>query len=199
MSLRKSIYVIGPSSVGKTTIARELSTRYSPKPHMITEVARNVIRTGGYDPAGDLRNLESGRFFEFQRDILHAQYVAEEEASGHYISDRSGVDPIMYTMKYIGLQAAADLVAMPEWAQMRERYSREDAVVVVVEPNEKFLQEDGTRLLIDGLKDCQEFSEVFKTFLREQNIPYKELKGEIADINERVRIVMTWAQTEPAN
>ncbi|KAH7370274.1 hypothetical protein BKA65DRAFT_471496 [Rhexocercosporidium sp. MPI-PUGE-AT-0058] len=82
--------------------------------------------------ASDITSSAS-RALNLQRLILQAQLTAEREASAEgnwFISDRSGVDPIVYTQKYVGEKAKSDLLKSPEWLELKKRML--DAVVIFV-------------------------------------------------------------------
>ena len=100
-----AIFVLGPSSSGKTTLCDALSKRLGIKPPLyIKEVARKVMATHGFT-----RNDVDT--YEMQYAIMAAQLEAKRAARKHItpaymgeagarspllLSDRSAIDPIVY-------------------------------------------------------------------------------------------------------
>lgn len=100
--LGKAIFVLGPSSSGKTTLCNALAEELQIHPsRYVKEVARHVMRTQGFT------RKDTGTY-EMQAAIMRAQLQAEIEvlAVRHpqaveagdivLLSDRSAVDPIVY-------------------------------------------------------------------------------------------------------
>lgn len=63
------------------------------------------------------------------------------ESRKWFISDRSGVDPIVYARKYVSEEAAEDLVKSTEWLELKERMK--SALVIVCEAGVDWLIDDG--------------------------------------------------------
>ena len=100
--LGKAVFVLGPSSSGKTTLCNALAEELRiPSSCYVKEVARHVMRTQGFT------RKDTGTY-EMQAAIMRAQLQAEIEVLavrhaeavqvGHIVllSDRSAVDPIVY-------------------------------------------------------------------------------------------------------
>jgi cytidylate kinase len=101
-----TIYIVGPSSTGKTTLCSALARRLGlGKSSYITEVARTVMRSRGFTRR-DVGTLE------MQKAIMEAQLAEEEKkrvmvdtaqgaqalGSRVLLSDRSAVDAIVYAI-----------------------------------------------------------------------------------------------------
>lgn len=96
----RAIFVVGASSVGKTTLCRALAKEFGiDQSKHIQEIARHVMRTQGF-------SRETVHQYAMQHAIMSAQLVAEGAILGHanthdrvlLLSDRSAVDPIVYAM-----------------------------------------------------------------------------------------------------
>nr|GAT54311.1 predicted protein [Mycena chlorophos] len=88
------VYVVGPSSSGKTTLCQALAVHLQLKPSQhISEVARTVIRELG------LSREHIGRL-EMQQAILLAHLQREKECDPiqDLLCDRSALDPIVYAI-----------------------------------------------------------------------------------------------------
>lgn len=185
------VYVIGPSSTGKTTLCNAvaksvgLSTRC-----YITEVARQVMRSKGYTRA-DVGTIE------MQRAIMLAQLEKEANAfararwgnnEGLILSDRSGIDPIVYAIMTAKGEGEArqkeDMLAnIPAFQMALRRYK--DAIFLLLNPVEEWLVDDGVRNL-DNHERC---IKVFRQVLDKFGIKYQEMGAETKRIEDRVRLL----------
>lgn len=93
-----ALFVVGPSSCGKTTLCNALADDLQLKPgQFIEERARVVMRTQGF-------TRDDIPTYAMQNAILVAQLKAEKDASRHadtrngilFLSDRSAIDPVIY-------------------------------------------------------------------------------------------------------
>lgn len=94
-----AIFVVGPSSAGKTTLCHALVAELHLDPvRHIKEVARTVMRTQGF-------SRHTIQTYEMQHAIMLAQLKEEarvlsippdETSLVQLLSDRSAVDPIVY-------------------------------------------------------------------------------------------------------
>ncbi|GJC90547.1 hypothetical protein ColLi_13385 [Colletotrichum liriopes] len=133
-SNHRNIYIVGAQCTGKTTLVNALETYFiaaqppstaCPRPVIISEVARSVLRTHAIT-AAEIRSSPD-RALELQKLILHAQVPAERHAldtAGWFISDRSGVDPICYAFSYAGNEGAALLLASEEWDELKRGWQK---------------------------------------------------------------------------
>ena len=95
----EAVFVLGPSSSGKTTLCEALASALRiPPAQYIKEVARTVMKTHGF-------TRDDTDTYEMQHAIMTAQLraeqiamaaVAQRNAHGLILSDRSAVDPIVY-------------------------------------------------------------------------------------------------------
>ncbi|KAK4457587.1 AAA domain-containing protein [Cladorrhinum samala] len=198
-----NIYIVGSQCTGKTTLVNNLREYFTanpeahagkPPPVTITEVARSVLKEHSFT-AADV--VQPARCLELQRLILNAQAAAERRVSdrkdGWFISDRSGADPIAYALRYVGPELAQEtLVRSAEWNELRERMKKSVVVVCKADAQaERWLHDDGVRLMPKDVGDWAAFHDLFCAFLREQGIPYYELSAGTAGHQERVEWVLS--------
>jgi septin family protein len=115
-----AVFVVGPSSSGKTTLCNTLAEKVKLDPaRHIKEVARTVMRTHSF-------SRHTVKTYEMQHTIMLAQVKEEQrvlqmpidETKGIcLLSDRSAVDPIVY----------ASTSGLSEADAMRESLMREPA------------------------------------------------------------------------
>ena len=181
-----TVYIIGPSSTGKTTLCKALSKRLGVSgPAVITEVARDVMRRTGFSRAtvGQLA---------MQKAILEAQVDRQDavrDLPGVKLSDRSGIDPIVYAMLTAAsgeeaLERRQALVSTPPFQRALPEYRA--ALVLLLKPVPEWVVDDGVR----SLDDQVECLEVFRRVLFDLQIPFEEMGLEVLDIEERVDIVL---------
>jgi nicotinamide riboside kinase len=140
-----NIYLVGAQCTGKTTLLEALRTHFldaknrefhdrpTHLPAVIEEVVRGVMRRKGFTVT-DITQPDRG--LELQQSNLQAQFDAENAlADRWFISDRSGLDAIVYANVYLGTAAAAKLTDLNEWSILRERMK--EAVVIVCEAGNK--------------------------------------------------------------
>ena len=115
----KNVFVIGAQRTGKTTLVNAVKEYYlqNPqsdglRPRLIIEVARTVL--GQVNMTRDELATSPDQALRLQEAIIQAQYEAETagamDPDDWYISDRSGVDPIVYTQLLVGEEATARLL-----------------------------------------------------------------------------------------
>lgn len=200
----KNVYIIGPQSTGKTTLVNALETLLLsadrsqqdglqlPPPAFVREVARDVLRAHQFSRddifVGSIRGLE------LQRRILDAQLAAEDVAlsagsrSVWLISDRSGVDPIVYARVFNGPGAAAELTSSEAWSKLRERMRHGLVFLCGVEP--AWLVDDGTRRMPDNEDDWMQVESAFREVLTAQAIDFIDIPRGVHEIGLRIGLII---------
>ena len=194
----KAIYIIGPSCTGKTTLLNALLEYYaqaedsklSTRPlAAIREVARSVMREQDFDRSDITSSAD--RSLKFQKAILQAQYKAETvlKSETWYISDRSGIDPVVYARSFIGEEAAEELLVSPEWTELEHRMRA--SLVFLCEAGGDWLADDGTRLMPKDLEAWVRFDHAYRQLLRERKIEYHLIPKDFTKTAARVTLVTT--------
>ncbi|KAI4148015.1 MAG: hypothetical protein LQ340_005278 [Diploschistes diacapsis] len=198
----KNIYITGAQSTGKTTIVDALEEIFcscsnaiaceneTTKPIIIREVARNVLRT--YNFTRDDITSSASRALQLQQHILKAQFEAEESAScqspsSWYITDRSGMDPIVYASVFVGQAAAQELLASAQWHELERRMK--EGIVFLCEAGTRWLVDDGTRLMPNNEEQWMEMDQTFRQLLEARQIDYIVIPKQLYEIGGRVRLV----------
>ncbi|KAF7920908.1 hypothetical protein EAE99_007760 [Botrytis elliptica] len=193
-----NIYLIGPQCTGKTTLLETLRTHYAidanrefesqcaERPVIIEEVVRRVMRCQGFN-IQDLRNVERG--FELQQCVLLEQYNSEKKVQCEwYISDRSGLDALVYAKAYIGVTAVKKLEDTEEWNRLKKRM--QDALVVFCEAgNASWLSEDEVRMKYSNIAAWERLNNEFHAMLIEHHIEYITLPKHVTDLQDRVALI----------
>ncbi|KIY70983.1 hypothetical protein CYLTODRAFT_346741 [Cylindrobasidium torrendii FP15055 ss-10] len=194
-SLTKSphrIYVVGPSSTGKTTLCDRLAevlhldrgTTY------ISEVARKVIAAKKYTRK-DVYSLK------MQEDIMAAQLNHDAESRGVYplqVFDRSSLDPLVYA-KLTGVDEAdgakrmEELETDPRLQEELVAYRGNNVTFVLLTPVQGWLVDDGTR----HMQDQERTRDIFKETLSRLEIPFVEIGEDEKDSEARVALVLNAA------
>lgn len=192
----RSIYVVGAQCTGKTTLVKQLAAWFQQQgisPPVISEVARTVMARQRF-ATSDISSVPN-KSLHLQHLILEAQYEAEKDAlqtDTWFISDRSGLDPIAYAQRFVGLAAARQMLEQPNWVELKRRMAQ--SVVIVCEAGMDWLVDDGVRLMPKGREDWLRFHEEFCLLLTETNLPYYVLPSSIQDSTRRVqRVVDIWS------
>ncbi|KAL0957937.1 hypothetical protein HGRIS_000118 [Hohenbuehelia grisea] len=184
-----TIYIVGPSSTGKSTLCGALAKRLgiSGKAY-VTEVARSVMTAQGYT-RNDIGKIE------MQRAIMDAQIVKEEEGSGSPIQlcDRSAIDPIVYSILTAQDSSEAEnrrmsLVTNPSFQRTLGRYRH--SIFILLSPNPLWLKDDGIR----SLEKQEECYLAFKEVLRDFGLGFREIGRDMPMLAERVSLVMGLAR-----
>ena len=190
------VYIIGPSSTGKTTLCNALAQSLTLRSWCyITETARQIMKRRGF-------TREDVGKIEMQSAIMLAQQEREEEVrerakgSGEtmILSDRSGVDPVVYavltaTDEHQARQKKNVLVEHPTFQSALKRYRK--ARFLLLKPVPEWLVDDGVRSLEQHARSFY----VFRALLAELGIPYREIGEEMKDLSERVDCVKRWITT----
>jgi hypothetical protein len=198
-----NVYIIGAQCTGKTTIVDQLEKdlndqdrsslgKQQYKPVVIREVARRVLRERGFS-RDDISNSPA-RAGRLQELILEAQWKIEtsicESVGSHscYISDRSGLDPIVYARVFAEKNTAYNMLASKEWQELEGRMRA--GIVVLCEAGCSWLQDDGTRLMPDGLESWMRIDVAFRDLLDTCKIDYVVCPKDVTDLSDRVQFVL---------
>lgn len=189
----RNIYIVGAQCTGKTTLVSALKHHFekhkqpSEVPLTITEVARTVLKLHSFT-ANDITSSKS-RALELQRLIIEAQYAAEKAAGARWlISDRSGFDPVIYAMRYVGSDEAETLMGTRHWQELKTRMS--GSLIVVCEAGIDWLNDDGVRLMPVDKEDWIAFHDLFCQTLKKAGMSFVILPHSIKDLQERVDFVL---------
>ena len=191
----KNMFIIGAPCTGKTTLLNALkdhleqtalSAPGSREPRYISEVARTVMKQLHLD-----RNdivMSSERSLRLQRAILDAQYQAElPTANGStdwYISDRSGIDPIVYALLYVSEQGTDELLASNILQALAQKMR--EGLVFICEAGCSWLADDGVRLMPGSEEDWSRFDFAFQCLLKENEIDYHLISKDTNSLEARV-------------
>lgn len=154
----QNIYIIGAQCTGKTTLVNALESEFArttqhegilrfSKPTIIRELARKVLKEKQFTRE-DI-TTSPARALMLQQHILDAQFYAERAVSAPaapsewYMCDRSGLDPIVYALLFVGEDAAAELLATDTWKELEKRMK--ESIVVLCESGCVWLEDDGVR------------------------------------------------------
>ncbi|RPA82104.1 hypothetical protein BJ508DRAFT_414357 [Ascobolus immersus RN42] len=163
----------------------------SPEPLLITELARQIIRDNPI-ATSDIRDSPA-LSLQLQTSILKAQHAIEaylhhSSQPKWYLSDRSGLDPLIYTSLLIPPPAYVNLLASSEWDECKE-YMRE-GLVIVCESGVSWLVDDGVRLMPVDAEEWKALHDQFVKVLGEEGIPHTVLPKEVVALEERVDFVL---------
>lgn len=150
----KKVCLYGPESVGKTTMARQLATRY--QTCFVHEVARDMLTTNVFSLA-DIERIGYAQ--------THAVQEAEKQANKVLFCDTDVITTQLYSMYY--LQGFPPLLQDLEQQVVYDLY---------------FLLDIDVPWVADGLRDLghkrQEMYELFKAALDQRGIEYVKVSGD---------------------
>jgi nicotinamide riboside kinase len=186
-----AIYVVGPSSTGKTTLCSALYKALAlDAPSYITEVARKVMRSKGFtrEHVGKLEMQEAIIEAQLEAENAGRVYVAQRANSQVLLSDRSAVDAIVYAILTSRNKEEADhrrqiLISSPQFQHALSRYRQ--AAFVLLTPIPEWLVDDGVRSLDNGYHCLA----VFRQVLSDLEIEYEELGANMKKLSDRVEFV----------
>ncbi|KAG8691631.1 hypothetical protein FRC11_014383 [Ceratobasidium sp. 423] len=190
------IYIVGPSSSGKTTLCKALISRlHLPSNQHISEVARTVMRSSSFT-----RNQVDR--LEMQRAILNAQVAAENDARSQnsvataenpqgnlfLLCDRSAIDPLVFASLSPTEATGAEILAESDELQaILPIYRR--ALFILLHPVKEWFEDDGVR----SLADPSGYPRAFKHYMDQFEIKYYELDDSLKALDDRVNAVLGWA------
>ena len=189
------VYIIGAQCTGKTTlsiaVAEAIKQQYpTVKCESLNETARDTLKLHGYS-RDDVRN-GGERCLELQRLIMEHQIEKESiviaQQPDVVVSDRSGLDPLVYAMIYCDESMARQLQSSPQWISVKNGLKA--GTVIVCEPVQEWLRDDGTRLMPEDWKEWKTTHEQFCRLLEENDIVYKMLSSRIMDVSKRTEFVL---------
>ncbi|KAM5545224.1 hypothetical protein V8D89_001335 [Ganoderma adspersum] len=189
-----AIFVLGPSSSGKTTLCDALAAALKiSSPVYIKEVARIVMKTHRF-------TRDDVDTYEMQHAIMEAQLAAERTAIASardlsragtrlpvVLSDRSAIDPCVYAAasRTPGAETRSQkLLQHEEFRKMLPFYRT--SLFVVLEAVPEWIEDDGVRSLEDPLR----YGNVLRHMLDELGITYITLGESMKDLREREAYVM---------
>ncbi|KAF1948167.1 hypothetical protein CC80DRAFT_530120 [Byssothecium circinans] len=199
----RCLYIIGAQCTGKTTLVNALEDKFCrgeatpsaqgvlSKPVVIREVARTVLKEKQFT-RHDITTSPS-RALQLQKHILDAQFAAEMAAIGldaptpWYISDRSGLDPIVYAQLFVGEEAAGEMLASETWKELERRMKA--GVVMLCEAGCSWLTDDGTRLMPDDIEQWMRLDSAFREQLAVRDIRYTVVPKDVVNLEARVQLV----------
>lgn len=185
-----SIYVIGPSSTGKTTLCNALAQKLALEGSAyVTEVARHVMREKGYsrDTIGSL---------QMQEDIMEAHFLREQEGMATHavrVCDRTAIDPVIYAILTSNDEEEArrkkdHLTHSANFQKALQQYRQ--SIVILLQPVAEWLADDGVRSTENQDKCLQ----IYKQVLAELDVSYYEFGREVMFLPERVGRIMGLAR-----
>lgn len=166
----------------------------SSKPKFIREVARTVLQNLNVT-RDDLTTVLSSRdrAISIQRAILQAQFqnekaITDADPNAWYVSDRSGLDPIVYAGLFVDNSAAKGLFATPEWLELEARMKA--GVVILLEAGTTWLHDDGTRHMPKDKKQWMMIHDEFRRLLQEREITFHQISHQSTILEDRVELVI---------
>ncbi|KAK5070432.1 bifunctional uridylate/adenylate kinase [Lithohypha guttulata] len=195
-----SVYLIGVSATGKTTLTGDLAKHFQEheperRVAIISEVARELVLSSGVKPEQIRAGEENA--MKLQKQILETQLERENEArtkADLILSDRFGIDPVVFAMKYGSEQKSRALLDSDAWKVLRERMTR--SLVILCEPVMEWFAEDLVRVVPESSKEVYEVHDTFCEILQAQGISFMLLKRSILERQERVDLVLKFLQME---
>ncbi|KAI0684614.1 AAA domain-containing protein [Cytidiella melzeri] len=185
----RAIFVVGPSSSGKTTLCNAIAEKLQVDPaRHIKEVARTVMRAQNF-------SRHTVKTYEMQHAIMQAQVAEEkrvlsmpqdERSRVWLLSDRSAVDPIVY----------ASTSGVPEAGEMRNRLLHQQSFLdalplyrtslfVALSAVPEWIEDDGVR----SLDDPSNYHTQLCNILSELGISFVKIGDNMRNLTRRVEFV----------
>jgi nicotinamide riboside kinase len=186
-----AIYIVGPSSTGKTTLCSALYRVLAlDAPSYITEVAREVMRRKGFtrEHVGRLEMQEAIMEAQLEAENKSRVYVTQRAKVQVLLSDRSAVDAVVYAILTSRNKEEADdrretLIGSPQFQLALSNYRQ--ALFILLTPVPEWLVDDGVRSMADG----HQCLAVYRQVLSELGIKYKEMGTNTKRLSDRVEFV----------
>jgi predicted ATPase len=164
----------------------------------VTEVARDVLRQHHFT-RDDITN-NPDRALQLQQLILNAQFEKESNLTHRIIlSDRSGIDPIVYAVQYGPPHGRQILEKSLAWSFLRYRMTK--SLIFLCPPHKEWLNDDGTRLMAESWDEWHNVHILFVRNLQENDIPFHVIPIELVNLADRVDYVLNiwrkYGQPEP--
>lgn len=195
------MYIIGAQCTGKTTLSEAFAAAVksnipSLKSELLQETARTTLQLHGFTRI-DVRN-GGDRCLQLQHLIMQSQLERESTARKQdlnlVISDRSGIDPLVYARMYCESVAVTQLEHSAIWEQLR--LNLREGVVVVCEPVQDWLFDDGTRLVPLNWEEWVETHKTFCMLLEQHEIEHIVLPAALRPLEDRVRFMLSHCKIE---
>ena len=206
----RNIYIVGAQSSGKTTLIFGLEKYFNDysnttwgastvgKPFVLEEVARKVLMDCGC--TGKTVSDSKSQALRLQTLILETQSEAEDAIKDlWFISDRSGLDAIVYARLYAGESEAEQLMETKQWREME--HALQNSLIIVCEPVVPWLKEDGLRHMPKDRSARTELVSkihgLFCDILNRLGFGYVILPQSLTNLDARVRFVVTkWKEMD---
>ena len=209
--------------------AAAISPDPPPPPAIITEVARDVMNAHPItvsqirgSPSVSLqlqkRILEAqlraqcfvlgadlpesaAAYMEPLSELMPERYHGKSTAAAHhwFISDRSCVDPVIYTKLFVARPhgdsttsiptAMEDLLKTPTYHALEEDVRK--GLLILIEPNDATLRDDGVRMMPLSTGEWHEFHKECCEFLEERKVRFRVIGTEVIDVGDRVEFVLS--------
>lgn len=195
-----NIYIVGAQCTGKTTLVNALADHFKdpenrihqnsriPEPALIKEVARGVLQRHHFTAFDITSSAE--RALQLQELILEAQHEAEMIGDRWFISDRSGVDPIVYAGVYVSKDASSNMLSNAISNDLCSRMRK--GLVFICQFNRDWLHDDGVRLMPKDVEEWANFHRVFCDLLDHLEIDHTVLRGDLTVQERRDVVLQRW-------
>lgn len=185
--MRKRIYFVGASGVGKTTLAAHVEKKYG-FPRLPSAARTTLAEFGEKDFSAVLNDRE--RYAAYQHAVFKRQVKMEAEAEGHYVSDRA-FDHLVYSALYgtIAWQIARS-DAYREYMTGLRCHDDGPALFFLVRPTRAAFRQarkDGDRKEYLVWEDICRFDGCMKLLLESNEMSYVSI--DTPHLNDRIRLV----------